>query len=398
MTTTKSSLPTIALVWSQLGPYHVDRCEAVGRGLAGKAEVLAVEVATSSETYAWEASGEIPGVRKVTLYPGRTRDSLSVWEKLRAQVRVLRRCHTVFIGVPYSRVDVILLTIVLRLLRIRVVVMNDSKFDDLPRSAFFELFKSLVLSVYAGAIVAGGRQIEYMRFLGFKKRPVLPGYDVVGVERVRSQVRQPLAPQGLPFEERPFIFVGRFVPKKNLATLLRAYAIYRSQTASSPRALVLAGAGPDEAALRAEAERLGVAAHVQFTGFLTAAQVADRLAGSLALLLVSVEEQWGLVVNEALAVGLPVIVSQQVGARDALVRNLVNGFVVEQHSMASIVCAMLAMTADKGDWERMVRASQERAWLGDCQRLADSIELLMDPTAQAARERAERLLAELGVP
>ena len=47
----RHKLPTIGLLWAQFAPYHIDRCEAVAERLAGKAEVLAVEVATGSAIY-----------------------------------------------------------------------------------------------------------------------------------------------------------------------------------------------------------------------------------------------------------------------------------------------------------------------------------------------------------
>jgi glycosyltransferase involved in cell wall biosynthesis len=111
--------------------------------------------------------------------------------------------------------------------------------------------------------------------------------------------------------------------------------------------------------------------------------------------LVSCEEQWGLVVNEALAVGLPVIASGQVGSCDALVRNLVNGFVVESGSAEAIGRAMYEMAADAGQWQDMAKASRARAWLGDAERLADAIELLLFPGAEPAGERCRAMLGEM---
>jgi hypothetical protein len=61
-----------------------------------------------------------------------------------------------------------------------------SKFEDMPRSVWFEMFKSAVLFVFQGAIVAGHRQESYLR-LGFRKRPVMLGYDVVSGERLAGR-------------------------------------------------------------------------------------------------------------------------------------------------------------------------------------------------------------------
>jgi glycosyltransferase involved in cell wall biosynthesis len=87
----------------------------------------------------------------------------------------------------------------------------------------------MLLMVYRGAIVGGRRQAEYLRFLGFRRRPVLPGYNSVGLERVREQGLAMGGKADVAFEDRHFIFVGRFVRKKHLATLLEGYAAYVAQ-------------------------------------------------------------------------------------------------------------------------------------------------------------------------
>ncbi|MBC7492597.1 MAG: glycosyltransferase, partial [Novosphingobium sp.] len=140
---------------------------------------------------------------------------------------------------------------------------------------------------------------------------------------------------------------------------------------------------------------LGLADCVEFPGFLPAHAVSRRLADALALVLPSVEEQWGLVVNEALAFGLPVIVSHQVGSRDALVRDGVNGHVVGSDAVEQLAQAMADIAGDRGKWEAMVAASHQRAWLGDCERLADALELLIEPQNESARASVDRFLAQL---
>jgi glycosyltransferase involved in cell wall biosynthesis len=141
----------------------------------------------------------------------------------------------------------------------------------------------------------------------------------------------------------------------------------------------LIGSGALEDQLRRQAEELRIAHLCDWPGFLDAPDVVATLARSLALLLVSEEEQWGLVVNEALAVGLPVIVSAQIGAREALVRNLENGFVVEPGSIDGLTEAMLAIAENEASWNAFSAAALARAWLGDVQRFAVAVELFLFP-------------------
>lgn len=370
--------PKIGILFAQFAAYHIDRIEATARRLAGRADVVAVEVSQASQTYAWSPSGKVHGALKRVLFTGEAYERIGKFRRLRAQYAALKDCSTVFVGIGYNEPDVLLLAIALRLRGRRVVVMTDSKFDDLPRTLVRETAKALLLSPFHAALVAGHRQRDYLRFLGFTRRPVVIGYDTVSLARVREQAGGPTAPDGAPFGQRPFAFVGRFVTKKNLVFLLQAYVAYRRRCGVQARRLVLIGGGGQEAALRTFIGEAGLDDAVEITGFLDAPEVARRLNGALALLLPSTEEQWGLVVNEALALGLPVIVSEAVGARDLLVRNLLNGFVVPVDSIEGWAAAMAAIACDEPRWREMSGHSHTLAGLGDVERFAAAVESLID--------------------
>ncbi len=373
----------IGVLFAQFSAYHVDRCQAIAGRLGDRAEVVAVEVATTSADYAWEPSGAVAGARKVTLFPGESFDTVSPLRRFRAQFAALRRCDWVLVGIGYNEPDIIALSWALAACGVRVVVLSESKFDDFPRSSGHELVKGLILRSYRAAIVGAQRQIDYMRFLGFDRRPVLPGYDTVGLDRVRAMGGGVAAPDGQPYGARAFVFIGRFVPKKALPDLVDGYAAYVRQ-AAAPRRLILVGSGPEEAAIRQRADDHGIAHLIDFPGFLGPEAVARILADGLALVLPSTEEQWGLVVNEALAFGLPVIVSAAVGSRDVLVRNLDNGFVIEPGSPEGLGLAMARLADDEAEWRRMVGRSHARAKWGDTERLADAVEALVFGTERAS--------------
>ena len=388
----------IGLLFAQFSDYHIDRCQAVARRFAGRATVLAVEVATSSATYAWEPSGAVVCARKLTLFPGASYESVAWPLRLWRQLKALWRCDTVLIGIGYNEPDIIVLSWILALLGVRVLMFSDSKFDDKGRRVGFELFKALILAPYRAAIVGGHRHIAYFRFLGFRHRPVLPGYDTVDNARVLAMGGGRPAPEGTAYEHRNFIFVGRFVDKKNLVELLEGFALYAKGAGTTARRLVLIGAGPEEADIRASAAILGITELIDFLGFLKTEGVARQLANGLALVLPSAEEQWGLVVNEALAFGLPAIISPAVGSGDLLVRNLINGFVIELNSPIGLATAMTALASDETRWGMMVAASHQRAWLGDTERLADAVELLIAPGNLLLSSKIAKMKKSLACP
>ncbi len=369
--------PRIALVWSQFAACHADRCVAVAQRLEGRAQVVAVEVATTSIEYSAVArSGAIPGVEKQTLFPGHAFEAVPRWRRAIAVFFSVLPCRMVCIGIPYSHLEFLILAWTLRLLGKQVILLSDTKFDDRPRSAAFEYAKRLALSCYNAAIGGGARSMDYLRFLGFRQRLVLPGCDGVSIERIRNDAR--LAGTGeTAFAERDFVFAGRFIAVKNLPLLIDAYARYVELAGPGPRRLQLAGSGPLETELRRQVAALGLEDRVIFVGYRIGPDFAGLLDSSLALILTSYSETWGMVVNEALALGLPVVVTSTPGSRDALVRNLVNGYVIENGSREGLARAMQNLGRDQTVWERMRAASLTLAPHGDVTLFCNAVERLL---------------------
>jgi glycosyltransferase involved in cell wall biosynthesis len=370
----------IAFVWRQFGAYHMDRCEGVGAALGAERRVIGIEMATQSDTYAWGASGDGVHFTKVTLFAGANVDRLSGWLIFVGLLRRIRADdvdHLFLAG--YEQPALFAIAAISRLLGTKVYIALDSKFDDKPRRMRTEWFKQILMLPYHGAFAAGTTTRDYLRFLGFRRRPIALGYDTVSLARLRALVPDvPVA-----WGARSFLVVARFVLKKNLAIALHAFAAYRAATRGPVRKLRLCGSGPQEAELRALAETLGIAGDVDFIGFADQAAVALELSRALCLLLPSVEEQWGLVVNEALAFALPLVVSENVGARDLLVRSMENGFVLSPHDPAGWAHAMTILAEDRTCWERMHAASRARAHLGDVATFVAGVQVLIAPPPES---------------
>ncbi len=115
------------------------------------------------------------------------------------------------------------------------------------------------------------------------------------------------------------IYCGRFSPEKNLSTLLRAFAKVRQNSDKPPMLLKLVGYGPLEDSLRHLALDLGVAQLVEFAGKARQAELPQIYRAADVLVLPSTREPWGLVVNEGMLSGLPVVVSDRCGCAVDLV-------------------------------------------------------------------------------
>lgn len=381
----------LVFAWSQFGPYHMDRCEAVAEALPGGREVIGLEIVSDGEVYDWAPTGQGGKFRKLTLFPGRRLSQVSMGRQFAALLRACLRTRAKHIFLcDYHLPQTFLAALLLRLCGRRVIVMQDSKFDDKPRALWRELGKALLYAPYNAAFVAGSRSKSYLEFLGVPAERAVIGYDTVSMQRLVRLAGAAPAPQGMAHADRHFTVIARFVAQKNLELAIDAYAAYCRQRPRPVRELRLCGAGPLEAALKHRVARLGVEG-VRFCGWLDEAAVAQMLAASLALILPSIEEPFGLVVNEAIALGVPVLVAENCGARDLLVRNAVNGYVIEPDNVEGLAHLMAELAGNEAEWRRLAENTRSFRPLADTAAFVAGVEELLYRLDRRRRRRGARL-------
>ena len=383
-----TGLPAIAIVFSQFAAYHIDRIEAAAQHLAGRARVVGIEVATGSRAYAWEKSGVLHFAEKRVLFEDAQYEAVPWILRFGALRHACGDAQTIFVGLPYSDPAALALMWWGRVRGKRIIVMSESKEDDFPRRPSRERLKRALLRSAHGALVGGPRQVAYARQLGFEARPVVPGYDGVGGARIRRQAGSPK----IAWQERSFVYVGRFVEKKNLRRLLEAYALYVRKAGSPSRRLVMVGDGPLRSELEKLAVVLGIDQQVEWAGFLSAAKVSETIGEALALCLVSTREQWGLVVNEAAALSIPVIASSSVGATDLLVEDGRSGLVVAPEDIHGIADAMVSLSQEHAAWSRFSERSRQLAERGDVAHFAAGLAVLAGLGSAADESKIGELL------
>ncbi len=231
-----------------------------------------------------------------------------------------------------------------------------------------EAIKRRIVGQFSAALVGGTPHREYVAELGMAKERIFDGYDVVdndyfaaGADAARNDDAELRAKHNLP--RQFFLASARFIPKKNLPRLVRAFAAYRSAAGPSAWGLVLLGDGPEKAEIERLIAALNLSASVHLPGFkpFTELPIYYGLAG--ALIHASTTEQWGLVVNEAMAAGLPVVVSRTCGCAPDLVSNGVTGFTFDPYDPAALTGALLAVAAP--GFDRMAMGQAARARVAD---------------------------------
>jgi glycosyltransferase involved in cell wall biosynthesis len=251
--------------------------------------------------------------------------------------------------------------LVARLLGCRVITAVDSTEADRPRtSRLKEAAKSWFLRLSDAAFVYGSRARNYCIKLGMPADKIFVRCQAADNERVSvaCEVARKEIPATRP---KAFIFVGRVSDEKNIWRLLEAFRrlTLDPSYSRSPWHLYIVGAGPqlDDCREWVEREQLG---SVSFAGGVPAAEVPGYFAKSDVLVLPSLSEPWGLVVNEAMACGLAAIVSDKCGCAPDLISAGDNGIIVDPLDDDALLSAMLHFVRDEPVAARMGEASKKR--------------------------------------
>jgi len=334
------------LVW-RLGPYHHARLNAVGEPL------FVIEACASDSTYAWE---KVEGSAHFTRITLQDRDPVGRGEMraFRDQVfRALDKINPEVVAIPgWSFVDALSALAWCISRRKPVIIMSDSTSGDAPRVSWKEAIKRHVVKLCSAAFAAGVPHKEYLEILGMPTERIFLGYDVVENDyfstqalRVKSDAAALRAKHKLPAHY--FLASARFVAKKNLPRLIEAFARYRNLAEGGeegPWELVLIGDGPLREELVMAGDSFQVSQWIHKTGFKQYADLPVYYGLADAFIHPSTTEQWGLVVNEAMASGLPVLVSNRCGCAPDLVQEGVNGFTFDPFDVEQITQRMLQLT------------------------------------------------------
>jgi glycosyltransferase involved in cell wall biosynthesis len=351
----------VAVLFNRFGPYHRARLDAAGQMM----RVTGVEVVGKSSTYAWEEVETAPSFERVTLFPEADRSAVSNATLKRVMDREFGTIAPDAVAIPgwsYPRA--------LAALRwcgrneVPAIVMSETTESDFSRRWWAEQLKQRVVSHFGAGLVGGAPHREYLRTLGMPAETIFLGYDVVDNDYFRTGARDARNHEADKREkyELPgsyFLASCRFIPKKNLPRLIKAYGKYRRQASDDIWDLVLLGEGPERSTVERCIEDAGVEQSVHLPGFKQYDELPTYYGLAGAFVHASTREQWGLVVNEAMAAGLPVLVSDRCGCAPDLVEDGRNGFTFDPHD-PSALAGLMARVAH-GDVNRvdMGAASQD---------------------------------------
>jgi glycosyltransferase involved in cell wall biosynthesis len=243
------------------------------------------------------------------------------------------------------------------------VLLVESNERD-ARSGWRRTVKSAVVPTVVGhaaeVLVVGSLARESMRARGVSDDRISVVANTVDVGRL-AEAADTLAPRrgelradaGIAEDDVVVLSVARLAPEKGLDTLVRAAA-----AAGDPRLVVaLAGSGPERERLAALAAKLGV--RLVLLPEIPWGRIVERYVVADVFALLSRHEPWGVVVNEAAACGLPLVLSDRVGAGFDLLVDGRNGRLVPVDDSGAAGDALRELAADSELRRAMGAASRE---------------------------------------
>lgn len=158
---------------------------------------------------------------------------------------------------------------------------------------------------------------------------------------------------------RPMVLcLGRLVPEKRHDLVIRGLALLKPDSQEGAK-LVVGGESPMRRSLEELAHNLGIGASVSFLGPIRSEEAPSLVQACDVLVVSSAFEPWGLVVNEALSAGKPVVATWRVGAAYDLVRDKGTGILLEQGTPDEIAHALETLLASSSLRERMGERGRE---------------------------------------
>lgn len=258
----------------------------------------------------------------------------------------------------YNSLTNLLAIVIAKLTGTKVLMRGDTRLQAHHRKTGLKaLFKRMVFKCCDGFVAIGSLNREYYLKHGVPPERVFFAPFCVNNQQFatspefRDQHRNTIRSE-LGFESDSLIvlFASKLIRLKRTDDLIRAFAGLADQF---PKAyLVIVGSGEEEANLRSLADALG-GQRIRFLGFRNQSQLPLIFAASDVFVLPGDTESWGLVINEVMAAGIPVVVSNEIGAAPDLVQGRETGFVFPCGNLHELALAVRRLLADRPLRERM---------------------------------------------
>ena len=284
------------MVWDRIGDYHAARFLALEK-IVGEGNVFISDLGGADNLYKWKNPlSDHPCYKPLSDIPVQ---EAALTKRIGTFVSVARKNKIKILGLAgYGRMEYIWILFISKMLGIKVILFAESWYGN---NAVINALKGSFLNWFCkGFLVSGLRaKAHFSEKLGIPLHKIEMRYSVVDNAHFQQQSKVE--------KENILLCVARFSEEKNLIRLISAF---KNSKISNSWKLQIVGGGPLKAQLL---QAIGNQANVQLSDWLSYSALPILYAHSRVFILPSTFEPWGLVANEAMAAGLPVLLSEQCG-------------------------------------------------------------------------------------
>ena len=324
----------VLMIWDRMGDYHRARWRETQRVMNDRS-VYAADLGGSDNLYQWSNTNEELHISISPKPPGKF-DFGRIW-KFRNFLKSKSIGYVCIAG--YGRLEYLLFILYCRLTNRKVLLFAESWY---PSRKIFDVIKGSFLRWSCHGFLVSGERAEqhFINRLGIASSKVRTGYSVVDNDHFASSIT---------IRPKTILCIGRFAPEKNLDTMIRAFS--NSLLPSNGWNLLIVGGGP----LKEQLSKLAADQQINLLDWQSYEELPRIYRRASLFVLPSRFEPWGLVVNEAMAAGLPLVISNEVGCAPDLLRPTVNGWTFPANDETSL----------KNIFNALVTASPDLAAMGE---------------------------------
>lgn len=287
-------------------------------------ELYVIEIAGKGSPYAFAQRADMPTSHWITLFPHKEMEELfpsEIKSRLIAQFEKINPDVIAAGAIAFPSGAIAAMWA--KKHKKGIVIFDDAKMEDVPRGRITNFIKKRIYRNIDAIMYPAYTWDETGLYWGFRKEQIFYGVDVVDNSFWKITAEEKIGLKSV------IIGVGRQIERKNMDFLIRAF----QQSNNANYELILVGDGAENEKLRQLAKE---DSHIKFYPFLPQKELRELYKTASALVTPSKFETWGLVINEAMAAGLPVIASNKCPAAEILVKQGKNGYVFSPNNTESL--------------------------------------------------------------
>ncbi len=307
----------------KIGPYHHARFSE----LAKNCELTVVEILPASQEYDWKSVDETSFYKIIKIEEHKIGKEIK-GKKLLNAVKQLIEEHRpqAIITMGWNNKTYWAILYMGNKMEIPVFCTSDSILKAKKRYYILEFLKGTMIKGFNGFLTAGKQSENYLNYLGIPLSKIFKPFDVVDNNHFKSNGK---TIKSFNYYHPYIVCVSRYIPVKNLFKLIIAYKEYILRYGINNTILYIIGSGPLELQLKDLIKKLNLSNQIILYPFIQYDELPPIYRHAKGLILPSLSDQWGLVVNEAMAAGIPVMVSNRCGCTDDLIIEGENGWTFE---------------------------------------------------------------------